>query len=153
MDCNCIEDNKINFKVAVDQVSESQIVILDKSDWVITNESDNQFKATLVHAKGQEKEITLNRSTIQKIDDKFTDGIYCLKVESCGISYTEYFALTFKLYCGLYNLAVKDEKLAKEVKQNIDDIHTLVQSKYRDKALELYKITEKILSYHNCNCK
>lgn len=158
MTCNCIEDNKINFKVSVDPISENEIVILDRSSWVIQEDKDTSFEATIIHAKGQERVVNLNRSTIKNLKssefgDKFCDGIYCIKTESCGIHYTEYFAITEKLYCGLYNLSLKDLKLAKEVKDNIDSIHTLVESKYKEKALELYKITEKILSYHNCTCK
>lgn len=158
MNCNCIEDSKVNFKVSVDQLSEKEIIILDRSDWLVANPKESVFKASLTHPKGVIKDIELNRSTIKNItssdiSETFTDGIYCIKVDSCGIIYTNYFALTFKLYCGLYNIANKDTKIAKEVKDNIDSIHSLVVNNYKDRALELYKITEKILSYYNCSCK
>lgn len=158
MDCNCIKDDDINFNIEIDVVNEKYINILDVSSFYIQDENSKTYPVKIQHPSGFEKTVDLNIHTITQIKSSdfasyFCDGIYCFISESCGILFKKRMAITYELECGLAALVAKDYKKSIEVSENIVKIKNAAKLGDSNTALELYKITKRILTNYNCNCK
>ena len=86
------------------------------------------------------------------------DGIYCLKSEEiCGITYTRFFAVTYKLECCMTQLMLnaeteEDWEELMNIRLRIEQIHEAARMKNERQAINLYTYVRRILSRKNCNC-
>lgn len=158
MTCNCIKDDEINFNIEIDVVNEKIINILDLTSFSIQDTNLKTYTVEIEHPSKGSKEVQLNINTITQLKSEafgsdFCDGIYCFTVESCGLLFKKRMAITYELECGLAALVAKDYKKSIEVSENIVKIKNAAKLGDSNTALELYKITKRILTNYNCNCK
>lgn len=167
IDCSCIRGEGFDFSIRNPQCS--YISYDDLSDWIdeVNYLIPTQYNISIKIPNTSEfKTITVSTEKTNKItstelgisSECLIDGIYCLKTEDiCGINYTRFFAITYKLECCLSQLLLNaetdddwDELMTLKLK--IEQIHEAAKMKNERQAINLYTYVRRLLSRKNCNC-
>lgn len=87
------------------------------------------------------------------------DGIYCFKVENCGVTYSKSIANTCELDCKLDHMIsqadLDDETVFKKIQRIqflLDSIKINADLNKPKKALEFFNLATEELSCINCKC-
>lgn len=160
MKCSCIETYKF-----VIITNKDKILLIDDSEWVGDKSEyevaitfpDNliTYKACCVIPE-RVLEITMKDIFPENSFEYFPDGIYSLKVESCGVTHTDYFLMTSELDCKLANLAINPPYCEdyKEAKVFRDAAHANVKCETCNvkKVTEFYEAAYKLVENEKCKC-
>lgn len=167
MDCSCIRGEGFDFSIRNPECS--YIAYDDMSDWMtdtnylipsaymisIKNPNSTGFIDVEVST---EKTNKITAAELGISSECLIDGIYCLKTEDiCGINYTRFFAITYKLDCCFSQLLLQAEteedwQWLRDTRNRIDQIHEAAKMKNERLAINLYTKVRRDLSRKNCNC-
>lgn len=166
-DCSCIRGNE-GYLFHTVQKSCDYFLYSDLSDWMqedyytipaeyvvnIQVPSSSSFVGVPVSTSG----VTKITSEDLKVGGCLPDGVYCIKTEDiCGVSYTSFFALTYKLECCLVQLLIQAEfpedwDELKTIELRIEQIHEAARQGNSKLASDLYTMVRRLLSRKKCNC-
>ncbi len=169
MNCSCINGK---YRINVTSFSQDFFIYEDISDWMTDSYYIIPDMYTVnILPPGSSKYISVdvytNRSNM--IDSKILfgtnecnipDGIYCFKVDNCGVVYSAYAAITEKLECGIRNILInaiqtnrKDEfELVNRLQLMVDGIKVFARMNNLQDARSAYDYVKKTVYQLKCNC-
>lgn len=167
-DCSCIKGNE-GYLFHTVQRSCSYFLYSDLSDWM-----DEDYYVTPTEYNVEIKvpnasnfvTVQVSTSDVTKITSEdlsvggscLPDGVYCIKTEEiCGVSYTSFFALTYKLECCMIQLLIQaqtpeDWDELKILQLKIEQIHEAARQGNSKLASDLYTVVRRLLSRKKCTC-
>src|SRR5690554_3406027 len=166
--CSCIRGNE-GYLFHVDQKACDFFIYADLSDWMeesyyvvptsynieVKVPSSSSFVSLQVNTSGYNK---ITATDLKVGGNCLPDGVYCIKTEEiCGITYTSFFALTYKLECCLAQLLLQadspeDWSKLKTYHLRIEQIKEAARQGNSKLATDLYVFVRRLLSREKCNC-
>ena len=160
--CSCI-NGKFDFTICHNDCS--KIVYSDLSDWMEEEyyTLPETYPATVTHPLGNTTTINFKpkQSTVftakefTGIDSNIPDGIYCITVENCGITYTKSFAILCDQRSRMNELYLEEGN--EEDLVRLERYHKYIEANAmfgnKDIAKSYFDISKKILDRISCtNC-